>query len=106
MPTAKSDAFVLKFKPDSLLTVSRERFDAITERLGLNQTNTIHLALSRLYEDLRKGRLANASDINVGYYPPDDGYPDSKKLTKAQAKVFADHPGLAKVKFTKRALDL
>ncbi len=46
MPTAKSDAFVLKFKSDSLLTVSRERFDAITERLGLNQTNTIHLALS------------------------------------------------------------
>jgi hypothetical protein len=106
MPAVKSDAFVLKFKADSLLTVSRERFDKITERLGLNQTNTIHLALSRLYEDLRKGRLANAGDLNVGYYPPDDGYPDAKKLAKAQAQVFAENPGLAKVKFTKRALDL
>ncbi len=106
MPAVKSDTFVLKFKPDSLLTVSRKRFDAITDRLGLNQTNTIHLALSRLDEDLRKGRLANAGDLNVGYYPPDDGYPDPKKLAKAQAKVLADYPSLAKAKFANRVFDL
>lgn len=106
MPVAKSDTFVLKFKSDSLLTVSRKRFDAITDRLGLNQTNTIHLALSRLYDDLRKGRLENAADLNVGYYPPDEGYPDSKKLAKAQEKVFTDYPGLAKAKFANRVLDL
>jgi hypothetical protein len=48
-----------------------------------------------------------ATDENqVGYYPPDDGYPDPKLLAEAQAHVYAEYPGLADAVFAVKVFDL
>ena len=71
MPTVpKTDVLYVKFKPDSVMTVSRSRFDVLTAHFGQDATFVTHFALSRLYDDVQRGALNSAMDIPIGDRAP------------------------------------
>jgi hypothetical protein len=83
MPAAASsktasanNVLYVKFKPDSVLTVSRQRFDTLTQHFGQDATFVTHFALARLYEDVQRGQLNTAKQllpaIAEGARPPTD----------------------------------
>ena len=51
MPT-RSAALLLKFKDDTLATVSRSSVKVMAKKLGFNETQVAHYALARLREEL------------------------------------------------------
>lgn len=71
---AKGNVLYVKFKPDSVLTVSRERFDVLTQHFGQDATFVAHYALARLFEDVQQGRLNTPSSLTshipIGSRPP------------------------------------
>lgn len=70
MPAA-NDSLLLKFRPtDSVLGVTRKTVKAIAARLGVPETQVVHLALAKLAEE------------TLPSYEPDDG-----ALTAAQMKA-------------------
>lgn len=83
MPTAK-DALLLKFKDDTLATVSRGSVKFMARKLGFNETQVLHYALARLREELfsRPGRTISSSSGGDDDYPP---------LAPEQLAVIAKH---------------
>jgi hypothetical protein len=73
-PRVKPDVLYVKFKPDSVLTVSRQRFDVLTQHFGQDATFVAHYALARLYEDVQQGRISTPSSLTshipIGDRPP------------------------------------
>jgi hypothetical protein len=73
-PRAKPDVLYVKFKTDSVLTISRQRFDVLTDHFGQDATFVAHYALARLYEEVQKGVLnapsSLTSHIPIGTRPP------------------------------------
>ena len=70
-----STTLLLKFKQkDTVFGVTRQTLRAVADRLGLNETTTIHMALSNLAKE------------TLPAYEPDDG-----PLTDAQLKAFQNH---------------
>ena len=61
--TASNSVLYVKFKPDSVLTVSRKRFDTLTHHFGQDATFVTHFALARLYEDVKQGQLNSARQL-------------------------------------------
>lgn len=61
----KSDVLYVKFKEDSVFTVSRERVDAMAQHFQQDATFVTHFALARLFEDIKNGKYATAADIPV-----------------------------------------
>lgn len=50
--TAQSDSLLLKFRPtDSVLGVTRKTVKALAKRLGVPETQVVHLALAKLAEN-------------------------------------------------------
>jgi hypothetical protein len=55
--TAKSAAtrrktLLFKFKDDTVTTVSHETFSQVARKLGFNETQTLHLAIARLRDEV------------------------------------------------------
>ncbi len=62
---SKPDVLYVNFKPDSVLTVSRDRFETLTQHFGQDATFITHFALARLYADVQSGKLSNAKDVPI-----------------------------------------
>ncbi len=73
MPAIKSDVLYVKFKPDSVFTVSRKRVESIAKYFQQDATFVTHFALARLAEDIQSGRYSKPSDIPVGDRAPTPG---------------------------------
>lgn len=65
MATSKSDVLYVKFKEDSVFTVSRDRVDLMAKYFQQDSTFVTHFALARLYEDIMNGKYGNSSDIPI-----------------------------------------
>lgn len=61
----KSKSLLLKFKDDTVTTVSHETFSEVAKTLGFNETQTLHLAIARLRDEVLGG--AGAGEER---YPP------------------------------------
>ena len=71
MPSSlrKRDRLLFQFKADTVTTVSRESLSEVAKTLGFNETQTVHLAVARLRDQvLRGGTSAAAGDEEP--YPP------------------------------------
>ena len=74
--TTRSTALLLKFKDDTLATVSRTSVKMMAKRLGFNETQVAHYALARLREELsaksvrRVTAAKHADSGKEGDYPP------------------------------------
>ncbi|MFM9971237.1 MAG: hypothetical protein ACKVQK_22820 [Burkholderiales bacterium] len=84
MSSAKSDVLYVKFKRDSVFTVSRKRVDSIANFFQQDATFVTHFALARLAEDIECGRYSKPSDIPVGTRAP-----TSKEWDKLAARSAA-----------------
>lgn len=82
MPAIKSDVLYVKFKLDSVFTVSRKRVESIAKYFQQDATFVTHFALARLAEDIQNGRYSKPSDIPVG-----DRAPTSAEWNKLAARA-------------------
>ena len=48
----KKDTLLVAFREDSIMKVSRKTLTRMCKALGIDQTQTVHLALARLREDV------------------------------------------------------
>ena len=63
----KRKTLLFKFKDDTVTTVSRKTFSEVAKTLGFNETQTLHLAIARLRDEVFTGRgSADGEDP----YPP------------------------------------
>lgn len=71
LPT-RTSALLLKFKNDTLATVSRDSVKDMAKALGFNETQVLHYALARLREELlaKSLRPATSSKDTDDEYPP------------------------------------
>ena len=87
--STRSAALLLKFKDDTLATVSRSSVKVMAKKLGFNETQVAHYALARLREELlaRTDRPVTASTRHRN--GNDDG--DYPPLTTEQLAVVRKH---------------
>ena len=52
---ARSKSLLFKFKDDTVTTVSHETFSEVARTLGFNETQTLHLAIARLRDEVLGG---------------------------------------------------
>jgi hypothetical protein len=72
--TSATDSLLLKFRPtDSVLGVTRKTVKAMATRLGVPETQVVHLALAKLAEDTLPG------------YQADDGPLTARQLAAVKA---------------------
>jgi hypothetical protein len=65
----KPKTLLFKFKDDTVTTVSHETFSEIARTLGFNETQTLHLAIARLRDEvLASGERVSADSDEP--YPP------------------------------------
>ncbi len=91
MTTVKADVLYVKFKPDSVFTVSRERLDAMARHFQQDATFVTHFALARLADDIQAGRYSKASDIPLGDRAPTNAEWDklaTRSAAATQGRVF------------------
>jgi hypothetical protein len=65
----KRKTLLFKFKDDTVTTVSHETFSEIARTLGFNETQTLHLAIARLRDELLAGGQ-RGSAVGEEPYPP------------------------------------
>lgn len=63
----KKETLLVAFREDSLTRVSRRTLSEISNILGFDQTQTVHLALARLREDVLG---PNSKPVAEGDYSP------------------------------------
>jgi hypothetical protein len=63
----KSKSLLFKFKDDTVTTVSHETFSEVARTLGFNETQTLHLAIARLRDEVLSGTRPGAGEER---YPP------------------------------------
>ncbi|MBI1990847.1 MAG: hypothetical protein HYS65_14230, partial [Betaproteobacteria bacterium] len=51
----KRKSLLFKFKDDTVTTVSHEMFSEVAKTLGFNETQTLHLAIARLRDEVFGG---------------------------------------------------
>ncbi|MBI2318639.1 MAG: hypothetical protein HYU75_17015 [Betaproteobacteria bacterium] len=51
----KRKSLLFKFKEDTVTTVSHETFSEVAKTLGFNETQTLHLAIARLRDEVLGG---------------------------------------------------
>lgn len=65
----KRKSLLFKFKDDTVTTVSHETFGVVARTLGFNETQTLHLAIARLRDEvLGSGRQGSGDGEEP--YPP------------------------------------
>ena len=69
MPATKRKSLLFKFKDDTVTTVSHETFSVVAITLGFNETQTLHLAIARLRDEVLGGRQQGTGDEGE-HYPP------------------------------------
>ena len=57
---AKRDRLLFQFKEDTVTTVSRETLSEVAKTLGFNETQTVHLAVARLRDEVLRGGTAGS----------------------------------------------
>lgn len=72
--TGKSTAprgkpLLVKFKEDTVTTVSRETLGEVAKTLGFNETQTLHLALARLRDEVLSSGQRESEDGEEPYPP-------------------------------------
>jgi hypothetical protein len=78
---ATGDSLLLKFRPtDSVLGVTRKTVKAIAKRLGVPETQVVHLALAKLAVETLPG------------YKPDDGPLTARQLAAVKADAAKHMP--------------
>ncbi len=78
---AREDSLLLKFRPtDSTLGVTRETVKTMAARLGVSETQVVHLALARLAADLLPG------------YEPDDRPLTARQIAAVKADARKSPP--------------
>ena len=65
----KRKTLLFKFKDDTLTTVSHETFSELAKTLGFNETQTLHLAIARLRDDVLGSRQQGSGDGEESYPP-------------------------------------
>ena len=65
----KRKSLLFKFKDDTVTTVSHETFSEVAKTLGFNETQTLHLAIARLRDELL-GDGPRGSGAGEEPYPP------------------------------------
>ncbi len=87
--STRSTALLLKFKDDTLATVSRSSVKVMAKKLGFNETQVAHYALARLREEL----LAKADHPATGskHQGTGDADGDYPPLTPEQVAVVRKH---------------
>ena len=68
-PATKRNRLLFKFKDDTVTTVSRETLSEVARSLGFNETQTLHLAMARLRDELLAGRQRDSADGEEPYPP-------------------------------------
>lgn len=64
--TSATDSLLLKFRPtNSVLGVTRKTVKAMATRLGVPETQVVHLALAKLAEDTLPGYLADDGPLTA-----------------------------------------
>lgn len=71
MPASVSnrDKLLFQFKKDTVTTVSRETLCELARTLGFNETQTIHFAVARLRDVVRRGENQGSGDGEEPYPP-------------------------------------
>lgn len=64
----KRKSLLLKFKEDTVTTVSHETFSVVAKTLGFNETQTLHFAIARLRDEVLGG--GHDSLRGEDAYPP------------------------------------
>jgi len=65
----KRKTLLFKFKDDTVTTVSHETFSEVAKMLGFNETQTLHLAIARLRDELLAGGQRGSADGEESYPP-------------------------------------
>ena len=65
----KRKALLLKFKDDTVTTVSHETFSEVARTLGFNETQTLHFAIARLRDEILEGGRRGSGDGEKRYPP-------------------------------------
>lgn len=65
----KRKALLLKFKDDTVTTVSHETFSEVARTLGFNETQTLHFAIARLRDEILGGGRRGSEDGEERYPP-------------------------------------
>ena len=81
-------ALLLKFKDDTLATVSRSSVKVMAQKLGFNETQVAHYALARLREELSVKTLRPVAVARQTGSVAEKEYPP---LTAAQLAVIRKH---------------
>ena len=82
--STRTSALLLKFKNDTLATVSRDSVKDMAKALGFNETQVLHYALARLREELR----AKSARPTPGPADAGDDYPP---LSREQIAIVKKH---------------
>lgn len=67
-PATKRKSLLFKFKEDTVTTVSHETFSEMAKKLGFNETQTLHLAIARLRDEVL-GERRQPGDREEPYPP-------------------------------------
>ena len=65
----KRKSLLFKFKEDTVTTVSHETFSEVAKTLGFNETQTLHLAIARLRDEVLGDRQHGSGDGEEPYPP-------------------------------------
>ncbi len=66
---AKRKTLLFKFKDDTVTTVSHETFSDVAKTLGFNETQTLHLAIARLRDEVLANGRRGAPEGGESYPP-------------------------------------
>ena len=60
---------LFKFKDDTVTTVSHETFSQVARKLGFNETQTLHLAIARLRDEVLEAAQQGTGAVESSYSP-------------------------------------
>lgn len=67
-PTRRK-TLLFKFKDDTVTTVSHETFSQVARKLGFNETQTLHLAIARLRDEVLEAAQHGTGTVEAPYSP-------------------------------------
>lgn len=86
---SKPDVLYVKFKPDSVFTVSRDRVEAMARHFQQDATFVTHFALARLADDIASGKYQKALDVPLLQVPVGERAPTPAEWAKLAERAAA-----------------